>query len=63
VAVYRKLREDEDLKHIPVIIITGMSDEFRHFISTRRHVPPPDEYISKPVDHEQFLGAVKKLLA
>lgn len=63
VAVYRKLREDEALKHIPVIIITGVSDEFRNFISTRRHVPPPDEYISKPVDHRQFLEAVKKLLA
>jgi len=63
VAVYRKLREDEGLKHIPVIIITGMSDEFRSFISTRRHVPPPDEYISKPVDHEQFLEAVRRLLA
>jgi len=62
VAVYRKLREDEGLKHIPVIIITGMSDDFRSFISTRRHIPPPEEYISKPVDHEQFVGAVKKLL-
>jgi CheY-like chemotaxis protein len=62
VAVYRKLREDEALKHIPVIIITGISDEFRSFISTRRHVPPPDEYISKPVDHVRFLEAVKKLL-
>jgi len=62
VAVYRKLREDEALRHIPVIIITGMSDEFRSFISTRRHVPPPDEYISKPVDHQQFLATVQRLL-
>lgn len=62
VAVYRTLREDETLRHIPVIIITGVSDEFRSFISTRRHVPPPDEYISKPVDHQRFLDAVRKLL-
>jgi DNA-binding response OmpR family regulator len=62
VAVYRRLREDDTLRHIPVIIITGVSDEFRTFISTRRHVPPPDEYIPKPVDHQQFLEAVKKLL-
>ena len=63
VAVYRRLREDEALRHIPVIIITGVSDEFRTFISTRRHVPPPDEYMSKPVDHHLFLAAVQKLLA
>ena len=62
VAVYRKLKEDERLQDIPVIIITGISDDFKKFISTRRQVPPPDGYISKPVDHEQFLKMVKELL-
>jgi CheY-like chemotaxis protein len=60
VAVYRKLKEDDQLKAIPVIIVTGMSDEFEKFISTRRQVPPPEGYISKPVDHEQFLSMVKE---
>ena len=63
VAVYRKMREDDQLKSIPVIIITGVSIEFEKFISTRRQVPPPDGFISKPVDHEQFLSMVRKLLA
>jgi len=60
VAVYRKIKEDDQLKAIPVIIVTGMSDEFEKFISTRRQVPPPEGYISKPVDHEQFLRLVKE---
>ncbi|MFH1264643.1 MAG: response regulator, partial [Planctomycetota bacterium] len=63
VAVYRKLKEDDQLKSIPVIIITGISDDFKKFISTRRQVPPPEGYISKPVDHEQFLSMVRELLA
>ena len=63
VAVYRRLREDEQLKDVPVIIITGVSDDFKQFISSRRQVPPPDGYISKPVDHEQFLSMVQGLLA
>ncbi|MDH4351709.1 MAG: response regulator, partial [Gemmatimonadota bacterium] len=42
VAVYRKIKEDERLRHIPVVIITGVSDDFRKFISSRRHVPPPE---------------------
>ena len=63
VAVYRKLKEDDQLKSIPVIIITGISDDFQKFISTRRQVPPPEGYISKPVDHEQFLSMVRELLA
>ncbi len=62
VAVYRKLREDEQLKNVPVIIITGVSDDFKGFISSRRQVPPPEGYISKPVDHEQFLALIKDLL-
>jgi CheY-like chemotaxis protein len=62
VAVYRRLKEDEQLKSIPVIIITGVSDDFKKFISTRRQVPPPEGYISKPVDHEQLVRTVKNLL-
>ena len=50
VAVYRKLKEDERFKQVPVIIITGVSDDFKKFISTRSQVPPPEGYISKPVD-------------
>lgn len=62
VAVYRKLRSDDDLKNVPVIIITGISDDFEKFISTRRQVPPPDGYIHKPVDHAQLLQMVKTLI-
>jgi CheY-like chemotaxis protein len=62
VAVYRKLKEDEQLKRIPVIIVTGISDDFKRFISTRRQVPPPEGYISKPVDHEEFLKMVRECL-
>lgn len=62
VAVYRKLKESDELKGIPVIIVTGVSGEFEKFISTRRQVPPPEGYVSKPVDHEQFLKMVAKLI-
>jgi len=63
VAVYRTLKEDDGLKSIPVIIITGVSDDFKKFISTRRQVPPPEGYISKPVDFEQLLDMVNGLLS
>lgn len=62
VAVYRKVKEAEEYRHIPIIIITGISDDFRRFISTRRQVPPPDGYLSKPVDHEELLAKVAELL-
>jgi CheY-like chemotaxis protein len=62
VAVYRRLKEDEQLKRIPVIVVTGISGDFRKFISTRRHVPPPEGYLSKPVDHVEFLRMVREFL-
>ena len=62
VSVYRKLKEDDQLKDVPVIIITGVSDEFQKFISTRRQVPPPDGYISKPVDADVFIKMVGDLI-
>ena len=63
VSVYRRVKESEEFKNIPVIIITGISNEFKQFISTRRQGPPPDGYISKPVDHVEFLQLVGELLA
>lgn len=62
VAVYRAIKENDRLKDVPVIIVTGISEDFKKFISGRRHVPPPEGYLSKPVDCEEFLNLVKGLL-
>jgi CheY-like chemotaxis protein len=62
VGVYRKLREEEAYTGIPVIIITGVSDDFKHFISSRRKVPPPNGYLSKPVEPEGLIGLVQELI-
>ncbi|UCG87938.1 MAG: response regulator [Gemmatimonadota bacterium] len=62
VAVYRRLKEDAQLKQVPVLMITGVSEDFRKFISTRRQVPPPEGYMSKPIDAEEFISKVRELL-
>ena len=62
VGVYRKLREEDRYKGIPVIIITGVSDDFKQFISTRRQVPPPEGYLSKPVEPADLVAKVRELL-
>jgi len=63
VAVYRAIKEDERLQNIPVVIVTGISDEFEQFISSRRHVPPPDGYLTKPVDCDELLQKARQLLS
>jgi CheY-like chemotaxis protein len=62
VGVYRALKSDDRYKDIPVIFVTGVTEDFEKFISTRRQVPPPEGYISKPIVPEKFLEMVKKLV-
>jgi len=62
VRCYRDLRESEAWRTIPVIIITGVSGDFRTFISSRKHVPPPDGYLGKPVNATELLELVRTLL-
>jgi DNA-binding response OmpR family regulator len=62
VRYYREVREDAELKSIPVIIVTGVATEFERFISTRKKVPPPDGFIFKPVDKQKLLDMISRLL-
>jgi two-component system cell cycle response regulator DivK len=62
VRFYREIRGDSELKSIPVVIVTGVAKEFKDFISTRRQVPPPDGFISKPIEKQELLDIVARLL-
>jgi len=63
VRCYRELRSNEEWKSIPVVMITGVSEQFRGFISSRKQVPPPDGYLTKPVDEKEMMELIHKLLA
>lgn len=62
VRFYRDIRESEEFSSIPVVMVTGVMIEFKKFIHSRRQVPPPDGYISKPVDRQELLDTVARLL-
>lgn len=59
--VYAEMRNDPELKSIPVCIISGQP-ELRKLIY-QRIVPPPDGYLDKPIHEDNLLMSVKKLLA
>ncbi|MBN2321876.1 MAG: response regulator [Acidobacteria bacterium] len=63
VRCYRVLRENDAYKDIPVIMVTGVSEKFQDFISSRKQVPPPDGYLPKPVDEKELIDLVRKLIA
>ena len=62
VKFYREVKEDPALQAIPVLMVTGVMEEFKKFIHSRRQVPPPEGYLSKPVDKDELLETVRKLL-
>jgi CheY-like chemotaxis protein len=61
VRLYREIKNSEQWKNVPIIIITGVADDFEKFISSRKSVPPPEGYLAKPIDVEKFLELVEKL--
>ncbi len=68
VKVYREVKESDALKDTPVLVVTAVtgfgdkSEEFEKFISSRKHVPPPDGFIAKPIDREEFLARINQIL-
>ena len=66
---YRNLKDDSGLSAIPVVIVTAVTgyggdpEPFKRFISTRKHVPPPEAFLSKPIDKQEFLDTIAKILS
>ena len=61
VRFYREMKESAEWRKVPIIIVTGVSGDFKTFISSRKQVPPPEGYLSKPIDKTEILNLVKKL--
>jgi DNA-binding response OmpR family regulator len=62
VRALRDLQENQVTKNIPVIIVTGVSTDFKRFIETRKQVHPPEGYFEKPIDRDKLLDRVKELI-
>jgi CheY-like chemotaxis protein len=60
---YREMKADDRWKKIPIIIVTGVSEDMRKFLSSRHQIPPPEGYLAKPVNREEILVLIQKLTA
>ncbi len=58
VEVLRKIRNDRELKKMPVIMITTTNDQQE---VENCHRLGCSNYINKPVDYDKFVDAIKKL--
>ena len=68
IQMYRDIKTDESLKHIPIIILSGIAKK-TYFYSQNllnshngRSVPEPDAYIEKPPESEELLQCIDNLL-
>ncbi len=62
VRAFRDLQETTETANIPVIVITGVTSEFKKFLLSRKQVDPPVAYFEKPIDREEVLAEIKKIL-
>jgi len=62
VRMFRDLQGDPATSNIPVVIITGITHDFKQFIEKRKQVRPPQGYFDKPPNREELLAKVKELL-
>ena len=66
---YKEIKTDPDLASIPVVIVTAVTGYggdpygYEKFISGRHSVSPPEGFLPKPIDKEEFLATIQKLLA
>ena len=65
---YRELKADASLAAVPVVVVTGVTgfggsaDDFKSFISSRKSIPAPEAFVPKPIDRDELLEILKKLL-
>jgi two-component system response regulator VicR len=59
-AVYQQMKIDDELKHIPVIIVTAKSQSIDKVLGL--HVAKVDDYITKPFSSQKLLASINKVL-
>lgn len=58
----RQLQEDPALSRIPVVIITGVSQELKIFLRKTRQVQQPAGYLSKPISERDLVTTLLEIL-
>lgn len=60
IMLYRRLKKDDDLAKVPVVILTGLAQYRSFFAQDFEQVPHPEEFVEKPPKQEHLLELAKK---
>lgn len=58
--VYQQIKADEDLKEIPVVVVTAKAQSIDKVLGL--HIAKVDDYITKPFGPQELLESVEKIL-
>jgi DNA-binding response OmpR family regulator len=58
--VYQQMKADDDLKEIPVIVVTAKAQSIDRVLGL--HIAKVDDYITKPFGPQELLESVNKVL-
>jgi two-component system phosphate regulon response regulator PhoB len=65
---FKEIKSDPELESIPVIMVTGVTgfggdkEALKKFMGSRGSLSTPEGFFPKPIDREEFLKTVAKLL-
>jgi len=65
IRMYTELKKDESLKNIPVVVVTRLlleEAQMQQYWRRRRFLPGPEGHLQKPVEPNNLIKAVRKLL-
>ena len=65
VKMYRELQACPETVDIPVVIVTGLSSDFKRFLDhleRKKQIKPPAAYFEKPIDKQEMLDKIKELI-
>jgi len=58
--VYQKMKEDDELKNIPVIVVTAKAQSIDKVLGL--HIAKVDDYVTKPFGPQELLESVERVL-
>ncbi len=61
IMLYRRLKKDETMSKVPVIIFTGLAQYRSFFAQDFEQVPHPEAFVEKPPERKELIELVRKL--
>ncbi|MBI4875394.1 MAG: response regulator [Acidobacteria bacterium] len=68
VKFYREIKARPDLSGVAVVMVTGVTGlggnpaDTERFYRTRHQAPPPEGFVAKPIDRDEILAVVNRLI-